>query len=120
MLNEATPEDFGYVSGRGAPALHRALAAYLNRVRGTSASPENVVICNGYAQGVGLVIAALVKAGARRLAVENPSADDDAVPAARAAGLASTPSLGDTRPIGESASGGSTVGSGIDETLKRG
>ena len=87
VLNEAAPEDFGYVSGRGAPALHRALAGYLNRVRGTSARPENILICNGYAQGVGLIIDALVKAGARRLAVEDPSADDDAVPVARAAGL---------------------------------
>jgi GntR family transcriptional regulator / MocR family aminotransferase len=87
VLSEATPEDFGYVRGRGAPALHRALAAYLNRVRGTSARPENIVIANGYAQGIGLVIDVLVKAGARRLAVEDPSSDDDAVPAARAAGL---------------------------------
>jgi GntR family transcriptional regulator / MocR family aminotransferase len=87
VLIEASPEDFGYVSGRGAPALHQALVAYLNRVRGTSARPENIVICNGYAQGVGLIISALVKAGAKRLAVEDPSADDDAVPTARAAGL---------------------------------
>ncbi len=87
VLNEATPEDFGYVSGRGAPVLHRALAGYLNRARGTSARPENMVICNGYAQGVGLIIGVLAKAGARRLAVEDPSADDDAVPVARAAGL---------------------------------
>ena len=88
VLTEAAPEDFGYVSGRGAPALHHALAAYLNRVRGTSARPQNVVICNGYAQGIGLVIHALVAAGAKRLAVEDPSADDDAVPVARAAGIA--------------------------------
>jgi GntR family transcriptional regulator/MocR family aminotransferase len=87
VLTEASPEDFGYVSGRGAPALHHALVAYLNRVRGTSARAENIVICNGYAQGVGLIIHALVKAGAKRLAVEDPSADDDAVPVARAAGL---------------------------------
>jgi GntR family transcriptional regulator / MocR family aminotransferase len=87
VLAEAAPEDFGYVDGRGAPALHRALAGYLNRVRGTSARPENIVICNGYAQGIGLIIHALVEAGAKRLAVEDPSADDDAVPVARAAGL---------------------------------
>jgi GntR family transcriptional regulator / MocR family aminotransferase len=87
VLTTASPEDFGYVSGRGAPALHHALAAYLDRVRGTSARPENIVICNGYAQGIGLIIQALVKAGAKRLAVEDPSADDDAVPVARAAGL---------------------------------
>jgi GntR family transcriptional regulator/MocR family aminotransferase len=87
VLTEASPSDFGYVSGRGAPALHHALAAYLNRVRGTSAKPDNVVICNGYAQGIGLIIHTLVKAGAKRLAVEDPSADDDAVPVAREAGM---------------------------------
>src|ERR671931_128269 len=87
VLTEASPEDFGYVSGRGVPALHHALAAYLNRVRGTSAKPENVMICNGYAQGIALIIHTLVKAGAKRLAVEDPSADDDAVPVAREAGM---------------------------------
>jgi GntR family transcriptional regulator/MocR family aminotransferase len=87
VLTEASPEDFGYVSGRGVPALHHALAAYLNRVRGTSVRPENIVICNGYAQGIGLIIQTLVKAGAKRLAVEDPSADDDAVPVAREAGM---------------------------------
>jgi GntR family transcriptional regulator / MocR family aminotransferase len=84
VLNEA---DIGYISGRGAPRLHEALAAYLNRVRGTSARPNDIVICNGYAQGISLVVAVLAKLGARRLAVEDPSADDDAVPVARAAGL---------------------------------
>jgi GntR family transcriptional regulator/MocR family aminotransferase len=79
--------DFGYVSGRGAPALREALAAYLNRVRGTSARPDDIVICNGYAQGIALIVQVLAAAGATRLAVEDPSADDDAVPAARAAGL---------------------------------
>ena len=80
-------EEFGYVSGRGAPALHQALAAYLNRVRGTSARPDHIVICNGYAQGIGLLIQTLATSGAKRLALEDPSADDDALPLARAAGL---------------------------------
>jgi GntR family transcriptional regulator/MocR family aminotransferase len=79
--------DLGYSSGRGAPLLHEALAAYLNRVRGASASPESIVVCNGYAQGIALVVAVLAGLGATRLAVEDPSADDDAVPLARAAGL---------------------------------
>ena len=72
VLTEASPEDFGYVSGRGAPALHHALAAYLNRVRGTSARPENIVICNGYAQGVGLIIHALVKGGRKAACGRGP------------------------------------------------
>jgi GntR family transcriptional regulator/MocR family aminotransferase len=87
VLTSASAEDFGYVRGRGAPALQHALAAYLNRVRGTSARPDQIVVCNGYAQGIGLIVQTLVKAGARRIAVEDPCADDDAVPVARAAGL---------------------------------
>ena len=87
VLAEASAEDFGYVSGRGAPALHAALAEYLDRVRGTHAHTEDIVICNGYAQGIALVVQVLVRGGATRLAVEDPSADDDAVPVARAAGL---------------------------------
>jgi len=85
VLTEASDEAFGYVSGRGAPVLHQALAAYLDRVRGTSARPEQIVICNGYAQGIGLLIQTLARSGARRLALEDPSADDDALPLARAA-----------------------------------
>jgi GntR family transcriptional regulator/MocR family aminotransferase len=87
VLTRAADTDFGYVSGRGAPVLHDALAAYLNRARGTAARPRDIVVCNGYAQGIALVVAVLARAGARRIAVEDPCADDDAVPAARAAGL---------------------------------
>jgi GntR family transcriptional regulator / MocR family aminotransferase len=86
-LTDASAADFGYGGGRGAPRLHDALASYLNRVRGTSARPADIVVCNGYAQGIALVVHVLAKAGATRLAVEDPSADDDAVPVARAAGL---------------------------------
>jgi GntR family transcriptional regulator / MocR family aminotransferase len=87
VLTDASAEDFGYVNGRGAPALHQALAAYLNRVRGTSARPDHIVICNGYAQGIGLLIQTLAMSGAKRVALEDPSADDDALPLARAARL---------------------------------
>jgi GntR family transcriptional regulator / MocR family aminotransferase len=87
VLTEAPSERFGYLSGRGVPELHEALAEYLNRVRGTSAKPDNVVICNGYAQGINLLIQVLAKSGAKRLAVEDPSADDDARPVAVSAGL---------------------------------
>jgi GntR family transcriptional regulator/MocR family aminotransferase len=87
VLREAPDAQFGSVSARGVPVLRQALAEYLNRVRGTSASAEDIVVCNGYAQGIALVIDVLVRSGARRLAVEDPCADDDAVPVARAAGL---------------------------------
>jgi GntR family transcriptional regulator/MocR family aminotransferase len=86
-LNEAPNEAFGYLTGRGVPALRENLADYLNRVRGTAADPEQMVICTGYAQGVALLTGVLAASGVRRLALEDPSSNDDALPAARAAGL---------------------------------
>ncbi|WP_407562436.1 PLP-dependent aminotransferase family protein [Streptomyces sp. 184] len=84
----ATPnERFAYLDGRGVPELHQALADYLNRVRGTSADPKDMVVCSGFGQGVSLLIQVLAARGARRLAVEDPSPDDDARPLAAAAGL---------------------------------
>ncbi len=46
-----------------------------------------MIVVNGYAQGIALIVQVLGWGGATRVAVEDPSADDDAVPVARAAGL---------------------------------
>jgi GntR family transcriptional regulator/MocR family aminotransferase len=78
VLAEAPDERLNYLDGRGVPELHAALAEYLNRVRGTLATPENMVITNGFAQGIALLLGILAAAGAKRLAVEDPSANDDA------------------------------------------
>jgi GntR family transcriptional regulator/MocR family aminotransferase len=86
-LTDAPNDVFGYLTGRGVPALREGLADYLNRVRGTVADPEQMVISTGYAQGVALLMGVLAAAGVRRLALEDPSSRDDALPAARAAGL---------------------------------
>jgi GntR family transcriptional regulator/MocR family aminotransferase len=86
-LASAPNDVFGYLAGSGVPQLRAALADYLNRVRGTVAHPDQIVICSGYAQGIALLIGVLAAAGARRLALEDPSSGDDALPAARAAGL---------------------------------
>jgi GntR family transcriptional regulator/MocR family aminotransferase len=84
----ATPNDvFGYLAGSGVPQLRAALAEYLNRVRGTLARPDHIVISTGCAQGIALLIGVLAAAGAKRVALEDPSSSDDALPAARAAGL---------------------------------
>src|ERR1700747_1549924 len=77
-LADAPNEVFGYLSGRGVPQLRTAMADYLNRVRGTVADPEQMVICTGYAQGVTLLMGVLAAGGARRLALEDPSSNDDA------------------------------------------
>jgi GntR family transcriptional regulator / MocR family aminotransferase len=87
VLTEAADERLGYLDGRGAVELRSALADYLNRVRGTSADPETIVITNGYAQAVSLLIGVLAGRGARTVAVEDPSASDDARPLAQALGL---------------------------------
>ena len=86
-LADAPNEVFGYLTGRGVPQLRTAMAGYLNRVRGTVADPEQMVISTGYAQGVTLLLGVLAARGAKRLALEDPSSNDDALPAARAAGL---------------------------------
>jgi GntR family transcriptional regulator / MocR family aminotransferase len=87
VLTEAPDERLGYLDGRGAVELRAALAAYLNRVRGTSADPDTIVITTGYAQAVSLLIGVLAARGARTVAVEDPSAWDDARPIADALGL---------------------------------
>jgi GntR family transcriptional regulator/MocR family aminotransferase len=87
VLTEAADERLGYLDGHGALELRSALAAYLNRVRGTNADPETIVITNGYAQAVSLLMGVLASGGARTVAVEDPSASDDARPIAQALGL---------------------------------
>src|SRR6185437_2721646 len=73
--------------GRGALELRSALAAYLNRLRETTATPETIIITNGYAQAASLLIGVLAARGATTLAVEDPSASDDARPIAHALGM---------------------------------
>ncbi|HEY2636860.1 MAG TPA: PLP-dependent aminotransferase family protein [Solirubrobacteraceae bacterium] len=87
VLTEAPDDRLDYLDGRGVPELRAALAEYLNRVRGTTADAEHVVIANGFAQGISLLLKVLAAAGARRLAVEDPSPDDDAQLVAAAEGM---------------------------------
>jgi GntR family transcriptional regulator / MocR family aminotransferase len=77
VLGEAPDASLGYPDGQGAAALREALADYLNRVRGTVARSESIVVTSGYAQGIALLLGVLADRGAKRLAVEDPSANDD-------------------------------------------
>jgi GntR family transcriptional regulator/MocR family aminotransferase len=86
VLNETPHQSFAYLDGRGALELRHALSDYLNRVRGTAAKPENMLICNGFAQGSRLLLQVLAKQGYRRLAVEDPS-DNELRDVATTAGL---------------------------------
>jgi len=46
-LASAPNDVFGYLAGSGVPQLRTAIAGYLNRVRGTLAHPDQMVICTG-------------------------------------------------------------------------
>jgi DNA-binding transcriptional MocR family regulator len=65
--------DLDYGDPRGAEPLRTALAEYLGRVRGVVADPEHLVITSGFVQARGLVCRALAAAGAKRVAIEDPS-----------------------------------------------
>jgi GntR family transcriptional regulator/MocR family aminotransferase len=83
-LAAMTDADLGYGDPRGVEVLRSALADYLGRVRGAVADPERIVVTSGYTQGLGLVCDALAAAGAKRIALENPSNPEDGLVAARA------------------------------------
>jgi GntR family transcriptional regulator/MocR family aminotransferase len=76
VLNEAPSDRFSYLGGQGAPELREALAGYLNRVRGTAARPERILITNGFAQALRLVLDVVRKSGGKRVAVEDPGQND--------------------------------------------
>jgi GntR family transcriptional regulator/MocR family aminotransferase len=76
----------GYGDPRGSVELRTVVASYLRRVRGGAADPELMVICSGFAQGINLVLDALVESGVERFAVEDPG-DRGIDRVARAAGL---------------------------------
>ncbi len=83
-LTTMTDADLRYGDPRGAAVLRSALGDYLGRARGVVADPEQIVITSGYTQGLGLVCHALAAAGARRIALEQPSNPEDGLVAARA------------------------------------
>jgi GntR family transcriptional regulator/MocR family aminotransferase len=62
----------GYPEPGGAIELRTALAGYLGRVRAVVTSPDELVVCAGFTQGLVLVCRALHARGARRMAVEDP------------------------------------------------
>jgi GntR family transcriptional regulator/MocR family aminotransferase len=90
VLTEAPSDRLSYNHPRGVEELRAALATYLNRVRGTAADAEHVVICNGFAQAIDLVTQLVKARGGRRIAVEDPG-DADGRVAVRRHGLETVP-----------------------------
>ena len=69
-LERAPYGALGYGDPRGRPELRRALADYLARARGVRVTPDRLVVCSGFAQGLAVLCEVLRARGARDLAVE--------------------------------------------------
>src|SRR5205809_489255 len=66
----ASAAALGYADPRVLLELRTALAGYLARARGVAVTPDRVLVCAGFAQGLELVCEALRARGAATLAVE--------------------------------------------------
>jgi GntR family transcriptional regulator / MocR family aminotransferase len=60
----------GYGDPAGLPVLRAALATYLARARGVTVTPERIVVCAGFSQGLELLCDLLRSRGERTLAIE--------------------------------------------------
>ncbi|HEY8584158.1 MAG TPA: PLP-dependent aminotransferase family protein, partial [Capillimicrobium sp.] len=72
-LRELPDRRLGYGDIRGTAEAREELAAYLRRARAVTASADAVLTCAGTTGGLALVATVLVRAGRRRVAVEDPS-----------------------------------------------
>ena len=68
----ASDAALGYPAPRGVEPVRTALAAYLDRVRGTAAAADRLVMCTGFTQGLRLVCRVLRQRGIRTIAIEEP------------------------------------------------
>jgi len=69
-LAAAPAADLGYADPRGLEALRVALAEYLGRARGVRVTPDRIVVCSGFTQGLELASEVLHASGRRSLAIE--------------------------------------------------
>jgi len=76
-LTHAPAEAFGYGDPRARPDLRAALAAYPARARGVRVTPDRVLVCSGFTQGLRLLCRVLADRGpassrSRRTACPSP------------------------------------------------
>ena len=69
---EVATADLDYGDPRGSDVLRRVVAGYVRRVRAAVADPDRIVVCTGFAQGLGLSLRALAARGVARVAFEDP------------------------------------------------
>jgi GntR family transcriptional regulator/MocR family aminotransferase len=66
---------YDYGDPRGELELRKVLADQIGRTRGVVSEPARIVVVQGAAQGIDLLMRVLAARGARRVAVEDPSLD---------------------------------------------
>jgi GntR family transcriptional regulator/MocR family aminotransferase len=69
-LAAAPARDLAYADPRGLEVLRVAIAEYVARARGVITTPDRIVVCAGFAQGLELLCETLRARGTRSLAVE--------------------------------------------------
>ena len=72
-LRGAPDGELAYGDVRGVSGLRQALVQYLGRVRGVAGDPEHTFVCSGFAQAISLLGGVLVRAGRKRIGVEDPN-----------------------------------------------
>jgi GntR family transcriptional regulator/MocR family aminotransferase len=72
-VRAVTARSLDYGDPRGDPGFRETLADHLGRSRGVVARPEQIVVVQGYRQGIDLLLRVLAARGARRIGVEDPS-----------------------------------------------
>ena len=82
---------FDYGDPLGEPRLRDVLAAYLRRVRAVAATGDQIVVCAGMAQALGLVLRALASDGVGTVAFEDPGPGTSTAQMAATAGMAAVP-----------------------------
>lgn len=86
-LSAAPTRALGYADPRGLPELRDVLAAYLARTRGVRATPDRIVVCAGFTQGLALLCQVLPGCGVSSIGVEEYG-QPDPVKALAGSGLA--------------------------------
>jgi GntR family transcriptional regulator/MocR family aminotransferase len=82
---------FDYGDPLGEQRLRDVLAAYLRRVRAVAATGDELVICAGMAQALGLVLPALASDGVDMVAFEDPGPGTSTAQLAATTGMAAVP-----------------------------
>ncbi|MGW6278002.1 MocR-like pyridoxine biosynthesis transcription factor PdxR [Kribbella sp. NPDC055071] len=72
VLNTRPHEALQYDDARGPAYAREVLAGYLQRVRGVQAEPDQIILCTGVRQAIGLFTQTIARLGMKSFAYERP------------------------------------------------